>query len=52
MKVMIPVDDSRENGIPFVGRVPYDRQASAAVNAGKSVAEVDCPASRAHNGAG
>lgn len=34
-----------ENGIPFVGRVPYDRQASAAVNAGKSVAEVDCPAS-------
>jgi len=37
----------KENDIPFVGRVPYDRQASAAVNAGKSIAEVDCPASRA-----
>ena len=37
----------RENDIPFVGRIPYDRQATAAVNAWKSVAEVDCPASRA-----
>jgi len=37
----------RESRIPFAGRIPYDRQASAAVNAGKSVAEVDCPASRA-----
>lgn len=37
----------RENGVPFVGRVPYDRQASAAINAGKSLADIDCPASRA-----
>lgn len=34
-------------GIPFVGRVPYDPQASAAINAGKSLADIDCPASRA-----
>ena len=34
-------------GVPFVGRVPYDRQASAAINEGKSLADVDCPASRA-----
>lgn len=34
-------------GVPFVGRVPYDRQASAAINEGKSLANVDCPASRA-----
>ncbi|NLI22719.1 MAG: 4Fe-4S binding protein [Clostridiales bacterium] len=30
--------------IPFVGRIPYDRQASAAINAGLSLAEVPCPA--------
>ncbi len=36
-----------DHGIPFVGRIPYDSQASAAVNAGKSIADVDCPASRA-----
>lgn len=40
-------DFCKKNGIPFVGRVPYDRQASAAINAGKSIADVDCPASRA-----
>lgn len=34
-------------GVPFVGCVPYDRQASAAINEGKSLADVDCPASRA-----
>ena len=27
-------------GIPFVGRIPYDRQASAAINAGISLADV------------
>lgn len=37
----------RENSVPFVGRVPYDRQASAAINAGRSLADIDCPASRA-----
>lgn len=33
--------------IPFVGKIPYDTAASAAVNAGRSVAEVDCPAADA-----
>lgn len=31
-------------GIPFVGEVPYDRRASQAINEGKSLADVDCPA--------
>lgn len=31
-------------GIPFLGKVPYDKSASQAVNAGLSVAEIDCPA--------
>jgi len=34
-------------GIPFTGRIPYDKQASAAINAGRSLADVDCPASHA-----
>ncbi|MDD4842901.1 MAG: ATP-binding protein [Anaerotignum sp.] len=33
-----------EEGIPFVGRIPYDKQASAAINEGHSLAEVNCPA--------
>lgn len=33
-----------EQGIPFMGRIPYDKEVSKAVNAGKSVAAVDCPA--------
>jgi MinD superfamily P-loop ATPase len=37
----------RENNIPFVGHIPYDRQAAAAINAGKSLADIDCPAGRA-----
>jgi MinD superfamily P-loop ATPase len=36
-----------QRGIPFVGRIPYDRQASAAINSGKSLADIDCPASSA-----
>lgn len=30
--------------IPFAGKIPYDRNASRAMNAGKSLADVDCPA--------
>ena len=30
--------------IPFVGRIPYDKQASIAMNQGKSIADIDCPA--------
>ena len=33
-----------ERDIPFVGRIPYDKAAGAAINAGQSIAEVDCPA--------
>lgn len=33
-----------QGGIPFVGRIPYDKQASIAINAGHSLAEIDCPA--------
>lgn len=33
-----------ENDIPFAGRIPYDPQASKAVNAGHSLASVECPA--------
>lgn len=40
-------DFCRENSIPFVGHIPYDRQAAAAINAGKSLADIDCPAGRA-----
>lgn len=31
-------------GVPFVGRIPYDKKAFAAVNSGQSLAEIDCPA--------
>lgn len=33
-----------EAGIPFLGKIPYDKSASQAINAGLSVAEIDCPA--------
>lgn len=34
----------RDLGLPFVGRIPYDKTASAAINDGRSLAEIDCPA--------
>ena len=34
----------KENDVPFMGRIPYDEQASVAINAGKSLADIDCPA--------
>lgn len=36
-----------ERGIPFVGKIPYDKKASEAINAGMSVADLDCPARHA-----
>lgn len=30
--------------IPFAGKIPYDKSASKAINEGKSLAEIDCPA--------
>ena len=32
-----------ERELPFLGRLPYDRSASLAINNGSSVADVDCP---------
>ncbi|MEG1998300.1 MAG: ATPase, partial [Clostridiales bacterium] len=32
------------HNLPFVGRIPYDRQASCAINDGRSLARVNCPA--------
>ena len=37
----------KENNIPFVGKIPYDKHASVAINAGKSIADIDCPARNA-----
>lgn len=34
----------REKGVPFTGRIPFDKQVSATINAGHSLAPVDCPA--------
>lgn len=34
----------QENKVPFMGRIPFDKQASVAVNEGYSLALVDCPA--------
>lgn len=34
----------RERAVPFLGKIPYDRNASAAVNQGMSLADIDCPA--------
>lgn len=33
----------RERNVPFVGFLPYDGEASRAINRGQSVADVDCP---------
>ncbi len=40
----------REQGIPFVGKIPYDPEAVEAVNAGRSVIDTDCPSGRAIRG--
>lgn len=34
-------------GIPFAGKIPFDRYAVEAVNDGKTIAEFDCPAGKA-----
>lgn len=36
-----------QEGIPFVGRIPYDKKASDAINAGHSLAKINCPARNA-----
>ncbi len=34
----------KENNIEFVGKIPYDKKASQAINEGKCLADFDCPA--------
>ena len=36
-----------ENAIPFAGSIPYDKAAAEAINSGRSLAAVDCPARNA-----
>ena len=40
-------DFCRKQKIPFAGKVPYDPAASAAINAGRSIADTACPAREA-----
>lgn len=37
-------DFCKEHQIPFLGKIPYDTAASAAINQGKSIGEIACPA--------
>ncbi len=37
----------KEQGISFVGKIPFDPQAVKAVNAGMTVVDIDCPAGEA-----
>ncbi len=37
----------QDNAIPFVGKIPYDPKVSIALNQGKSIAEIECPAKNA-----
>ncbi len=39
----------KEIDVPFVGRIPYDKEASKAINNGKSIADTNCPARDALN---
>ena len=36
-----------ENKIDFVGKIPYDQHVSKAINEGKTIAQIDCPAKEA-----
>ena len=37
-------DFCQSENIPFVGKIPYDKSASRAINEGISIADIDCPA--------
>ncbi|HOP11143.1 MAG TPA: ATP-binding protein [Oscillospiraceae bacterium] len=37
----------KENNIPYTGRIPYDKHVPEAINAGRSIADIDCPAKNA-----
>ncbi|NCC87965.1 MAG: 4Fe-4S dicluster domain-containing protein [Clostridia bacterium] len=40
-------DYCKEHGIDFVGNIPYDKNVSKAINQGKTVADIDCEATKA-----
>ena len=45
------IDDwCREQGVPFLGRVPFDPAAQCAINSGRSLADTPCPAREALHG--
>lgn len=33
--------------MPFLGRIPFDKSAQRAINEGRSLADIDCPAREA-----
>lgn len=37
----------RTNGLPFVGKIPFDAEAVKSINNGKTIVDVDCPSGRA-----
>lgn len=39
----------QQEDLPFVGKIPYDKSASSAMNEGRSLAQTDCPARDALN---
>ncbi len=41
------IDYCRQNDIPFVGSIPFDQAAIAAINSGKSIVALDCVAAKA-----
>lgn len=37
----------QQEGLPFVGTIPFDREAVRAINSGRTIVEVDCPSGNA-----
>jgi len=37
----------RKKGLPYVGKIPFDREAVKAINNGKTIVDVDCPSGQA-----
>lgn len=43
-KTQMIIDFCKANDIPFVGKIPFDKRASQAINEGISLADIDCAA--------
>ncbi|MBP8641378.1 MAG: ATP-binding protein [Oscillospiraceae bacterium] len=37
----------REKGLPYVGKIPFDREAVKAINNGRTIVDIDCPSGQA-----